>query len=109
MLLTLYRRFRYFLIFLYIVIFLGSWSIAPDLLVVLRNTLKLVISIFLIYNFNRFNKNSPKTVSTLTREIAFDSGVILLTSFTIDSIIELYKQYIDVSSRVIRDVHNIIV
>jgi len=78
-------------IFLYILIALGLSALAPEYLIDLQKFLKIYISCFLIYRFNTFRKIE---FTDLDRKIAFNAGVLLISSDIINHIAKNYSQQI---------------
>lgn len=78
-------------IFLYILIALGLSALAPEYLIDLQKILKIYISCFLIYRFNTFRKIE---FTDLDRKIAFNAGVLLISSDLINYIAKNYSQQI---------------
>jgi len=69
--------------FLYIAIFLGLSSNAPEYLYILQTIVKIYVSLFLIYRFNPFRHVKFTQLDT---KIAFSAGLFLLGTTALDSI-----------------------
>jgi hypothetical protein len=82
---------------LYIAILFGVSSKAPQYLDDLQYYVKIYVSLFLIYRFNPFRR---VRFTGLDAKVAFSAGVFLLTTTTINSILENYlsiiKQYLNI-------------
>lgn len=82
---------------LYIAILFGVSSKAPQYLDDLQYYVKIYVSLFLIYRFNPFRRVK---FTGLDAKVAFSAGVFLLTTTTINSILENYlsiiKQYLNI-------------
>jgi len=81
---------------LYIVIALNLSVSAPEYLNYLQSLMKIYVSLFLIYRFNPFRRVK---FTKLDSTIAFSSGLFLLGTTAINTILENYisniKQYIN--------------
>jgi hypothetical protein len=81
---------------LYIVIALNLSVSAPEYLNYLQSIMKIYISLFLIYRFNPFRRVK---FTELDSKIAFSSGLFLLGTTAINTILQKYissiKQYIN--------------
>ena len=69
--------------FLYIAIFLGLSSNAPEYLYILQTIVKIYVSLFLIYRFNPFRHVKFTQLDT---KIAFSAGLFLLGTTALDTI-----------------------
>ena len=82
---------------LYIAILFGLSSKAPQYLDDLQYYVKMYVSLFLIYRFNPFRRVK---FTGLDAKVAFSAGVFLLTTTTINSILQNYlsiiKQYLNI-------------
>jgi hypothetical protein len=82
---------------LYIAILFGVSSKAPEYLDDLQYYVKIYVSLFLIYRFNPFRRVK---FTGLDAKVAFSAGVFLLTTTTINSILQNYlsiiKQYLNI-------------
>jgi uncharacterized BrkB/YihY/UPF0761 family membrane protein len=84
--------FQIVTIILYIVIALGLSTLAPQYLSDLQKYLKIYISLFLIYRFNRFR---DVKFTDLDRKIVFDAGILLIGSDIINYLLKNYSEEID--------------
>ena len=75
---------------LYIVIALGLSANAPQYLDELHSFIKMYISLFLIYRFNPFRRIE---FNELDRQIAFSSGLFLLTTSALNNYIVSIQKY----------------
>ena len=75
--------------FIYGVALLGITVLAPQYLMVLKNILKIYISLFLIIKFNIYHKGNDY-MSKFDKRISFTSGVFLLLTTTITDLVEKY-------------------
>jgi hypothetical protein len=75
---------------LYVLILFGVTNYAPSYLEWLKNAIKIYIAVLLIWRFNPFFSNGNKCgyLSTFDRKIVFSSGVFLLLTTSVTSIIE---------------------
>ena len=72
---------------LYALILFGISSYAPAYLEMLKNFIKIYISLILIIKFNPFMRDT-KYMSEFDRKIVFSSGIFLLLTTSIISIVE---------------------
>lgn len=73
----------------YGVALVGIVTFAPQHLELLKNILKIYISLFLIIKFNIYNKNN-NYMGKFDKRIAFSAGVFLLLTTTLTEIIQKY-------------------
>jgi len=83
----MFKYTRYLMYFLYIVVALGISASAPAYLETLVYYTKLYVSLFLIFRFNpfRLTKFTP-----LDAKIAFNAGMFLLFTTSVNGIIGFY-------------------
>jgi len=85
----------YFTYLLYIVLFLGLWSQAPDYLNSVNYWRQILIGFLLIYFFNPFQKTK---CTEFHRKVAFTSGIFILGASTLTQILKwpasMFSQYI---------------
>jgi len=90
-----YNIIIYITWFLYVVIALGLSANAPQYLEDMQYYVKMYVSLFLIYRFNPFRR---VTFTGLDAKIAFSSGVFLLATTAINTVLQKYitdlKQYL---------------
>ena len=73
----------FFLVFIFsAIIYFGFFTKAPQYLHILQVCVKLYISFYLIIKFSFFNK---KKCGELDKKIAFNAGVLLLTTIIFDN------------------------
>ena len=80
----LYIFMKLTLYVLYIVAFFGLWTRAPTYINYLHYYLRTFVAIALIIFFNPLM--TERTLTKFHRDIAFSSGVLLITSTTLDSL-----------------------
>jgi hypothetical protein len=84
---TIFDFVIYFSWFLYILITFGISIKAPEYLNFLEYYIKLYVSLFLIYRFNPFRKIK---FTELDSKIAYNAGIFLFTTTTINQLLILY-------------------
>ena len=89
----IYNYILYLTYILYGLAIFGITKYAPDYLDVLKNIIKIYVSLILLIKFNPLIKTS-NCMSDFDRNIVFSSGIFLLLSTSIISIIEYY--FIDI-------------
>lgn len=70
---------------LYIFVFFGVWSAAPEYLSKVQSMLKIVIGVILIYLFNPYAKTK---FTNFHRQVVFSSGILLLLSSSLASFLK---------------------
>jgi hypothetical protein len=75
--------------FLYIIIALGLSANAPQYLDILQYSVKIYVSLFLVYRFNPFRK---VRFNSLDAKIAFSAGMFLLATTAIDQMLKSYLE-----------------
>jgi hypothetical protein len=75
--------------FLYIVIALGLSANAPQYLDMLQSSVKIYVSLFLVYRFNPFRQ---VRFNSLDAKIAFSAGMFLLATTAIDQMLKSYLE-----------------
>jgi hypothetical protein len=73
--------------FLYGIALVGVSILAPQYFSILKNMLKIYISIFLIVKFNIYNKNN-NYMNKFDKRIAFSAGIFLLLTTTLTDFVE---------------------
>jgi hypothetical protein len=86
---NLFLYLLYFSWLIFGIALFGISALAPQHLSMLKNILKIYISIFLIIKFNIYNKHNDY-MNKFDKRIAFTSGVFLLLTTTITDIVEKY-------------------
>ena len=71
----------------------GLTLLAPQYLSYLQRFLKIYISLFLIYRFNRFRHI---TLTELDRKIGFNAGVLLISSDIVNYFAKKYSEKIHI-------------
>ena len=87
---------KIFIILIYVLIFIGAFKTTPTYAVEIIFVFKLIIASYLIYRFNKGNKNKIK-FTELDRRVCFSAGFfIFFISFAdvINSYIEKIKNYL---------------
>lgn len=79
--------------FIYGIALIGLTSLAPQHLTILKNILKIYISLFLIIKFNIYNKDN-NYMNKFDKRIAFSAGIFLLFTTTLTDLVERYTKYI---------------
>lgn len=72
-------------VLLYIAIFFGLWSSAPQYLSDLHYYVKIYVALFLIYRFNTFRHVK---FTSLDRRIAFSAGMFLLGTSLLQTLMQ---------------------
>ena len=85
----LYNYAIYISYILYALALFGLSNYAPEYLDLLRDFIKLYISLVLIVKFNPFTHKSTY-MSTFDKKLVFSSGVFLLLTTSITTIVEKY-------------------
>ena len=84
----IYKNILYLSYALTVVVILGITSYAPQYLTLLRETIKIFVTGFLIIKFNPFVKKT--ILSDFDREIIFSGAIFLLLTTTAITTIEYY-------------------
>ena len=90
---AIYNYAIYISYILYILIIFGITKYAPQYLDMLKNIIKIYVSIILIVKFNPYTFKEKK-ISEFDSRLVFSSGIFLLLSTSIISILEKY--FIDI-------------
>lgn len=85
----LYKYAVYISYILYIIVLLGLSKYAPQYLDLLRDFIKIYISLILIIKFNPLKTNSSY-MSEFDKKLVFSSGVFLLLTTSLTSFVEKY-------------------
>ena len=88
---VMYNIIIYVTWILYILVSLGLSLNAPEYLDTLQYYVKIYVSLFLIYRFNRFRRVK---FTELDAKIAFSAGVFLLATTAITDIIKRNIEYV---------------
>lgn len=92
---NLYYILSYSIIILYIIAFVGLSFNAPKYLFLLREIMKIYISIILILRFNPYYKNKyNKSNYEFDRKLVFSSAIILLLTTSVTKYINIILHYI---------------
>jgi hypothetical protein len=81
------------ILLLYIIISFGLSLLAPQYLSYLQRFLKIYISLFLIYRFNRFRHVK---LTELDRKIGFNAGILLISSDIVNYFAKKYSEEIHI-------------
>ena len=73
--------------FIYGIALVGVSLLAPQYFSILKNILKIYISLFLIIKFNIYNKDNDY-MSKFDKRIAFSAGIFLLLTTTLTDFVE---------------------
>ena len=77
--------------FIYFVSLIGTASFGLSYLNILREILKIYISLFLIIKFNPFQKT--QSFNKFDRRVTFEAGLFLFSTTILNKLMELYQMH----------------
>lgn len=90
---NLFLYLLYFSWTIYFIALFGFTILAPKKLSLLQNILKIYVALFLIVKFNIYNKGN-ELLSRFDKKVAFTSGIFLLLTTALTTIVENYIEEI---------------